>query len=63
MQKVSMKTVDFVTLLKNYTSGWVAISADLRKVVLSGKTLQEVTKKAKGIKEKLYIISRQPILW
>ena len=49
-----MKKIDFVTLLKNYTSGWVAISADFTRVVLSGKTLQEVRKKAKGIKEKLY---------
>ncbi len=49
-----MKKIDFVTLLKNYTSGWVAISADYTRVVLSGKTLQEVMKKAKRIKEKLY---------
>ncbi len=49
-----MKKIDFVTLLKNYTSGWVAISADFTRVVLSGKTLQEVIKKAKGIKKKLY---------
>jgi len=49
-----MKKIDFVTLLKHYTSGWVAISADFSRVVLSGKTLQEVIEKAKGIKEKLY---------
>jgi hypothetical protein len=49
-----MKKIDFATLLKNYTSGWVAISGDFTKVVLSGKTLQEVRKKAKRIKEKLY---------
>jgi predicted RNase H-like HicB family nuclease len=49
-----MKKIDFVTLLKNYTSGWVGISADFNRVVLSGKTLQEVIEKAKEIKEKLY---------
>ena len=46
-----MKTVDFVALLKNYKSGWVAISSDFTKVVLSGKTLKEVQEKAQGIKE------------
>jgi hypothetical protein len=49
-----MKRVNFVTLLKDYTSGWVAISSDFTKVVLSGKTLKDVKEKAKGIKEKLY---------
>ncbi len=52
--KNDMKKIDFVVLLKNYTSGWVAISADFSKVVLSGKTLREVIEKAKSIKEKLY---------
>ncbi len=46
--------IDFVKLLKNYKSGWVAISNDFSKVVASGKTLKEVMTKAKGIKEKLY---------
>jgi hypothetical protein len=49
-----MKKVDFVKLLKNYKSGWVAISSDYSKVVLSGKTLKEVQDKASNIKEKLY---------
>ncbi len=48
------KKIDFVKLLKKYQSGWVAISSDFSKVVLSGKTLKDVMKKAKGIKEKLY---------
>ena len=49
-----MKRISFVTLLRNYSSGWVAISEDFTKVVLSGKTLQEVREKAKDIKQKLY---------
>lgn len=49
-----MKSINFVKLLKNYKSGWVAISNDFSKVVLSGKTLKEVRKKAGNQKEKLY---------
>lgn len=46
--------INFVKLLKNYSSGWVAISSDFSKVVISGETLKEVRGKAKKIKEKLY---------
>lgn len=46
--------INFVKLLKNYNSGWVAISSDFSTVVLSGKTLKEVRDKAKYTKEKLY---------
>ena len=49
-----MKKIDFVKLLKDYKSGWVAISSDYSKVVFSGKTLKEVQQKARDIKEKLY---------
>jgi hypothetical protein len=49
-----MKKIDFVSLLKNYKSGWVAISSDFTKVVFTGKTLREVREKSKDIKEKLY---------
>ncbi len=48
------KKIDFVKLLKDYSSGWVAISSDFSKVVISGKTLKEVREKAKPIKDKLY---------
>jgi NADPH-dependent ferric siderophore reductase len=48
------QTINFVKLLKHYKSGWVAISSDFSKVVLSGKTLKEVREKAKQMKEKLY---------
>lgn len=40
-----MKSINLVKLLKNFTSGWVAVSADYKRVVASGKTLKEVTKK------------------
>lgn len=49
-----MKKMNFVKLLKNYKSGWVAISEDFSKVVASGKTLKDVRKKAENFKEKLY---------
>ena len=48
------KKINFVKLLKNYKSGWVAISADFSQVVLSGKTLKDVREKAQQIKEKVY---------
>lgn len=46
--------INFVKLLKDYKSGWVGISSDFKRVVLSGKTLIEVMAKAKKIKEKIY---------
>lgn len=49
-----MKSINFQKLLKGYKTGWVAISADFKRVVLRGKTLTEARKKAKNRKEKLY---------
>jgi hypothetical protein len=46
--------INFVKLLKNYKSGWVAISADFKKVVFAGKTLEETMKKAQQSKGKVY---------
>lgn len=40
-----MEAINLTKILKNYSSGWVAITADYKKVVASGKTLEEVTKK------------------
>ena len=51
---MKQKKIDFVKLLKGYKSGWVAISSDYTKVVLSGNTLKEVMSKAKKIRQKLY---------
>lgn len=49
-----MKQIDFVTLLKPYASGWVAISSDFTEVVLWGETLRELKEKVKHSKEQLY---------
>ncbi len=48
------KAINFVKLLKQYKSGWVAISSDFKRVVFSGKTLPETRKKAKNHKQKVY---------
>ncbi|HBQ50407.1 hypothetical protein A3B42_02105 [Candidatus Daviesbacteria bacterium RIFCSPLOWO2_01_FULL_38_10] len=42
-----MQIVNLSKLLKNFSSGWVAITSDYKKVVTSGKTLKEVTEKVK----------------
>ncbi len=41
MQKIP----DLSKLLKNHAAGWVAITPDYKKIVVSGKTLKEVTDK------------------
>ncbi len=46
--------VDFKKLLKGYKKGWVAISADHKKVIYYGKTLESVMSKSKNTKDKLY---------
>ncbi|OGE38519.1 hypothetical protein A3B45_01405 [Candidatus Daviesbacteria bacterium RIFCSPLOWO2_01_FULL_39_12] len=40
-----MQTINLSKILKNFSSGWVAITSDYKKVVASGKTLKEVTQK------------------
>jgi hypothetical protein len=40
-----MQTINLSKILKNYSSGWVAITSDYKKIVASGKTLKEVTNK------------------
>lgn len=42
-----MQTVNLSKLLKNFSSGWVAITSDYKKVIASGNTLKEVTEKVK----------------
>jgi hypothetical protein len=51
------KTPDLSKLLKNYSAGWVAISSDYKKIVVSGKTLKEVTEKVnkKGVQDVILI--------
>lgn len=40
-----MKTINLSKLLKKFSSGWVAITADYKKVVATGKSLKEITAK------------------
>jgi predicted RNase H-like HicB family nuclease len=47
-----MDPIDLTDLLKKFTKGWVAISADYEKVVASGKTLKEVSEKVESLQEK-----------
>ncbi len=42
-----MQTVNLSKLLKNFSSGWVAITSDYKKVIAFGKTLKEVTEEVK----------------
>lgn len=42
-----MKKVNLVEALKGYTSGWVSISKDYKKVIASGKTLDTLLGKLK----------------
>lgn len=39
------RIVDLSRLLKGISSGWVAVSADYRKVVAKGKNFKEASKK------------------
>ncbi len=45
-----MQTINLSKILKNFSSGWVAITPDYKRVVASGRTLKEVTDKV--LKEK-----------
>jgi len=47
-----MKTIDLTKLLGKFTHGWVAVSADYKKVITSGKTLKEVSEKVESLQEK-----------
>lgn len=51
---MKQRRINFVTLLKGYKNGWVAISNDFKRVIFYGKSLKDVMAKAKNIKEKLY---------
>lgn len=39
-----VKQISLIKLLKKYTSGWVALSQDYKRVVTSGESLEEVDK-------------------
>lgn len=38
-----LQTINLSKLLKNFSSGWVAITSDYKEVVASGKSLEEVS--------------------
>lgn len=40
-----MRKANLAKILKNYTSGWVSISRDYKKVIASGRTLRTVLEK------------------
>lgn len=44
---VYMRAIDLTNILKRFSSGWVAVSDDYKKVVAWGRTLASVTKKVK----------------
>lgn len=39
-----MKTINLSKVLNNFSSGWIALTSDYKKVVASGKSLKEVSK-------------------
>lgn len=42
-----MKPIDLTKITKNYTSGWIALSSDYKKVAGWGKTLRSAIAQAK----------------
>ena len=42
-----MKIVDLSKILAKYKKGWLALSADNKSLIATGKTLEEVLKKAR----------------
>ena len=49
--------IDLTKVLKGATSGWVAISADYKKLVAKGKDLNTVLRKIKGLpKDSVYLM-------
>jgi len=51
-QKTKLKTIDLSNLLKPYENKWVALSSDYKKILESGKSLEEIIKKCKKRKYK-----------
>ncbi|MBI3385101.1 hypothetical protein HY030_02835 [Candidatus Gottesmanbacteria bacterium] len=44
-----MKQVNVSKLIKKYTSGWISLSSDQKKVIAHGKSLQTVLKRLKEL--------------
>ena len=55
--KTKIPVADLTKLLKSYTSGWVALSADQRRVVGAGETLQEANDQAleRGVPHAVFV--------
>lgn len=51
---MKQRKIDFVKLLKPYKNGWVGISGDFSHVLFHGKSLKDITRKAKNKKEKIF---------
>jgi len=49
-----MSAIDLTEKLKPYENKWVAITKDYKKIIATGKTLEETIKKAKKIKAVIY---------
>ncbi|GEM_PF-873031 len=47
-----MQTVNLSKLLKNYSSGWIAISSDYKRVVATGGSLKKVSEEIEKLKKK-----------
>lgn len=45
-----MQTINLSKLLKDFSSGWVAITSDYKKVLASGETLKEVTEEVRKLR-------------
>jgi hypothetical protein len=43
------KTIDLTKLLNGVSSGWVAISADYKKLVAKGKDFKEINNRVKDL--------------
>lgn len=52
-----MKPIDLTKVLKGYTSGWVALSPDYKKVVGYGRTLKSASQRAEaeGFKNAIFM--------
>ena len=48
-----MRPIDLTKVIKDYTSGWIALSPDYKKVVGHGRTIKSAVDKAQasGIKD------------
>ena len=53
-----MKPIDLTKITKNYTSGWIALSSDYKRVAGWGKTIRTALARARQSGEKKPILMR-----